>query len=64
MVGHHEWLTLLALPHSIHNPLLGIHLRLPQILLGGELDWIVPLLECRFRDLLLEGLAEHVVALC
>ena len=63
MITHHERFTLFALTNSIYNPLLGIQMRLPQILLRGELDWIVPFLECRFGDLLLEGLAKHVVAL-
>lgn len=47
--------------HSIYNSLLRVQLRLPQILLRGELNWIVPFPDSRFGYLLLQGLSKHVL---
>ena len=62
MITHHERFTLFALTNSIYNPLLGIQMRLSQILLSGELDWIVPFSDGGFGYLLLQRLSEHVLS--
>lgn len=63
VVSHHEGLHLFALAHSINNPLLCIQLRLSHILLRGELDWIVPFPDGRFRYLFLQGLSKQVIVI-
>jgi hypothetical protein len=62
MITHHEWFNLFALTNSIYNSLLGIQMRLSQILLSGELDWIVPFSDGRFGYLFLQRLPEHVLS--